>query len=212
MPYRLYYKDMWVYRALEEWGNTIAMPASRNMEKDTLEYMVYMHSRHEILEDAISENPWDSTHFAWIDFNSPRLFSKKKESFDRLLEIARYPFPLDAMYFAGCWSKLDAEAAKKIATSIHWRFCGAFFLADSKSFSRFAELYREHFPKYLKETGMLTWEVNFWAWLEYMVPDWRPTWYRGDHNDNMLNIFTGVSADTYATPLGDPDTLVSKKE
>jgi hypothetical protein len=129
MPYRLYYKDMWVYRALEEWreADGIQMPASRNMEKDTLEYMVYMHSRHEILEDAISENPWDSTHFAWIDFNSPRLFSKKAESFDRLLEIARYPFPPESSYFAGCWAKLDAEAAKKIATSIHWRFCGAFF-------------------------------------------------------------------------------------
>jgi hypothetical protein len=213
MPYRLYYKDMWVYRALEKWRegkNEIEMPASRNVEKDTLEYMVYMHSRHEIIEDAMSENPWDSTHFAWIDFNSPRLFSKKTESFDRLLEIAKYPFPPESSYFAGCWSNLDADSAKNIATSIHWRFCGAFFLADSKSFSQFAELYREYFPKYLKETGVFTWEVNFWAWLEYTAKDiWRPTWYRGDHNDNMLNIFNGVSADTYATPL---DTDIKKKE
>jgi hypothetical protein len=216
MPYRLYHKEMWIYHALEEMfgSDHIPMPASRNMEKDTLEYMVYMHSRHEIMEDAISENPWDSTHFAWIDFNSPRLFSKKQESFAKLLEIARYPFSNDTMYFAGCWSKLDANSVKNIVAQIHWRFCGAFFLGDSKSFIQFAELYREYFPKYLKETGTFAWEVNFWAWLEYTAKDiWRPTWYRGDHNDEMLNIFAGVSADTYATPLNtNSNHIVAKTE
>ena len=228
MPYRLYYKDMWVYKAissstpygrqsentpLHDECNDFKLPDSRNMEKDTLEYMVYMHSRHEIIEDAISENPWDSTHFAWIDFNSPKLFSKKQDSFAKLREIATYSFPENTSYFAGCWSKLDDEAAKNIANSIHWRFCGAFFLGDIKSSVQFAELYRSHFPVFLKETGVFCWEVNFWAWLEYKAPEWRPTWYRGDHNDNMLNIFTGVSADTYAKVLRTtPDCCVEGGE
>jgi hypothetical protein len=205
MPYRLYYKDTWIYRALEyasaDTIDNIKLPTNRNMEKDTLEYMVYMHSRYEIMEDAISENPWDSTHFAWIDFNASRLFSKKQESLGRLLEIAAFPFPQDSMYFAGCWSKLDETTANNIAVSIHWRFCGAFFLGDARSFMRFADLYRTHFPAFLKETGVFCWEVNFWAWLEFRVKEWKPTWYRGDHNDNMLNVLTGVSADNYATPL-----------
>jgi hypothetical protein len=235
MPYRLYYKDMWIYRALDSHTKqmrgvsaenhstsgiaqsasastkeNVVLPKNRNMEKDTLEYMVYMHSRHEIIEDAISENPWDSTHFAWIDFNASRLFSKKQESFGRLHEIAAFPFPQDSMYFAGCWGKLDEPAANNIAMSIHWRFCGAFFLGDTQSFGNFADLYRTHFPVFLKETGVFCWEVNFWAWLEYRVNEWRPTWYRGDHNDNMLNVLTGVSADNYATSLGE-DGVVTKK-
>ena len=212
MPYRLFYKDMWIYRALEEWykAEPIDLPTSRNLEKDTLEYMVYMHSRHEIIEDAISENPWDSTHFAWIDFNSPRLFSKKSESFSKLVEIADYPFPEDVAYFSGCWSKLDKESAKNIANYIHWRFCGAFFLADVKSFSEFAELYRAKFPEFLRQHGVFPWEVNFWAWMEF-DGCWKPMWYRGDHNDQMLNVFNGVSADTYAVPL--PETqFVAKTE
>lgn len=203
MPYRLYYKDMWIYKSLQEWQSDetqIQLPASRNMEKDTLEYMVYMHSRHEIIEDAISENPWDSTHFAWIDFNSPKLFSNKSDSFQRLQEIAKYPFPEDVAYFAGCWPKLNDDSIKQIAETIHWRFCGAFYLADIKSSVQFADLYRARFPDFLKTYGVFCWEVNFWAWLETSC-DWSPTWYRGDHNDNMLNIFTGVSADTYATAL-----------
>jgi len=215
MPYRIYYKDMWIYKALEEYDSDISnirLPSSRNIEKDTLEYMVYMHSRHEIIEDAISENPWDSTHFAWIDFNAPKLFSKKNESFAKLKEIATYSFPVDTSYFAGCWSKINEETANNIAGTIHWRFCGAFFLADTKTFIHFAELYRSQFPGFLKEVGVFCWEVNFWAWLEYRSEEWNPTWYRGDHNDNMLNIFTGVSADTYANLLCEEETILSKKE
>jgi hypothetical protein len=213
MPYRLFYKEMWVYRALENWKGTepIPLPHSRNLEKDTLEYLVYMHSRHEIIEDAISENPWDTTHFAWIDFNSPRLFSKKNESFSKLREIAKYPFPEETMYFAGCWPKLDAETAKNIANTIHWRFCGAFFLGDAKSFSEFADQYRAKFPEFLKLYGVFSWEVNFWAWMEWSCGAWKPTWYRGDHNDQMLNIFSGVSADTYAVRLPE-DANICKLE
>jgi hypothetical protein len=156
--------------------------------------MIYMHSRHEIIEDAISENPWDSTHFAWIDFNSPRLFSKKEESFSRLLEIAKYSFPLDTSYFSGCWSKIDKDSVKNIFTSINWRFCGAFFLGDIKSFSIFADLYRKYFPLFLKKCGVFCWEVNFWAWLETNT-DWLTAyepahgykaWYKADHNDTII--------------------------
>ena len=200
MPYRLYYKDMWTIKAL---GDNPVLPISRNLEKDTLEYMVYMHSRPEIIEDAISENPWDSTHFAWIDFNAPRLFSKKTEAFERLKEIAAYPFPDTAAYFAGCWPRMDEGGSKAVASSIHWRFCGAFYLADIKSHLAFAEIYRAKFPEFLQETGgIFPWEVNYWAWLEYKCGEsWKPTWYKGDHNDQMLNILSGISADTYATPL-----------
>jgi hypothetical protein len=208
MPYRLYYKDLDVYKTLCKYD--CDLPKNRNMEKDTLEYMVYMHSRYEIMENAISENPWNSTHFSWIDFNAPKLFSKKEESFQKLREIATFPFPNSANYFAGCWSKLEESAIPQLSESIHWRFCGAFFLADAESLTHFAELYRTKFPEFLQKTGVFTWEVNFWSWLE-TTTDWNPTWYRGDHNDNMLNIFSGVSADTYATPLGD-SYILSKKE
>ena len=217
MPYRVYYKDLWVYHQLND---STRLPQNRNLEKDTVEYMVYMHSRHEIIEDALSENPWKSTHFAWIDFNASKLFQKKDESFAKLREIANYPFPESANYFAGCWSKLDSDDATRIADTIHWRFLGAFFLASAESFAKFGDIYRVKFPLFLQNTGVFTWEVNFWAWLEATkdatkdtTKEWTPTWFSGDHNDNMLNIFNGVSADTYATPLQTTTgSILSKKE
>ena len=211
MPYRIYYKDTWIYKEL---GPGVELPSSRNMEKDTLEHMVYMHSRPEIMEDAISENPWESTHFAWIDFNAPKLFRNKSDSLEKLKEIGEYPFPQTGAYFAGCWPKLDAGGVKGIATNIHWRFCGAFYLADAKTHLSFAELYRAKFPEFLRETAnVFSWEVNYWAWLEYKFPEsWAPTWYRGDHNDQMLNLLAGISADTYATPLIREEDLAKKTE
>lgn len=217
MPYKLYYKDTWFYRALEEWRigegvEDIPLPASRNIDKDTLEYMIYMNSRPEIIEDAISENPWDSTHFAWIDFNAPRLFKKQTDTLFKLTEIAKYPFPENACYLAGCWPKLDDNGIIGVAKNIHWRFCGAFFLADTKSMTDFAELCRINLPAFLKEYGNLTWEVNYWAWLEWKScplnleeRKWTPVWYRADHNDSLVDIFSGISADTYATALASPD-------
>lgn len=218
MPYRTNYEDMWVYRAVEEWlsekgiecsEQTIPLPIFRNAEKDTFEYLIYTHSRAEIIEDAISENPFDSTHFAWIDFHVPGLFSDKSESFAKLVEIANYSFPETASYFAGCWPRLDENMATVLAHRINWRFCGAFFLADAKTMGDFMEMYRTHFPVFLRAIETFTWEVNFWAWLEY-TDLWQTNWYRADHNDTLMNLLPGISADTYATIL--TDNFVSRKE
>ena len=212
MPYRLHYKDMCIYQELEKWNRDPPLPASRNLEKDTLEYMIYMNSRPEIMEDAISENPWDSTHFAWIDFNTSRLFSKKAESLNRLLEISRYSFPTGTTYLAGCWPKLDSNGMAGITKNIYWRFCGAFFLADTKTMMDFAELCRKELPTFLREYGTFTWEVNYWAWLECTHGEvWNPVWYKADHNDSLTHIFSGISADTYATILSPETDIVAKK-
>jgi hypothetical protein len=42
--------------------------------------------------------------------------------------------------------------------------------------------------KFLEKHRVLTWEVNFWAWLETTVEDWNPIWYAGDHNDTMFEL------------------------
>lgn len=201
MPYRLYYKDMWSYKEVVDANpnNEVELPASRNQDKDTLEYMVYMNSRPEIMEDAISENIWETTHFAWIDFNVVRLFKNPRISLQHLREIAHFRFA-EGIHFPGCWPKLSDETARGIATNIYWRFCCSFFIGDAKSIAEFANLYREYFPVFLKEYRVFPWDANFWAWLEWKGV-WNPIWYRGDHNDSLLAILPTISADTYAQPL-----------
>ena len=47
----------------------LELPNHRNHEKDTFSYILNSHVKHELLEKAIISNLFDSTHFAWFDFN-----------------------------------------------------------------------------------------------------------------------------------------------
>ena len=53
---------------------------------------------------------------------------------------------------------------------------------------KFWNLYVRYFCEFLEKYRVLTWEVNFWAWLETMADDWNPVWYAGDHNDTMFEL------------------------
>jgi hypothetical protein len=198
MTYRTDYHDTMIHKTcidLLEMGIPVSLPEKRNAEKDTYEYLVYMNSRVELMEDAISENIWNTRHYAWIDYHSSKLFSRKEETLDYLKRLSLKTFTDDKILtLPGCWTK--PANMKTIATSIHWRFCGSFFLGDAESIQEFAELYRRHFIDFLIKYQCLPWEVNFWAYLEH-EHEWRPLWYKGDHNDSLVY----VSADLYTKGL-----------
>jgi len=197
MPYRADYKESWIHlKCLEmlEEGYPISLPTKRNYEKDTYEYLVYMNSRVELLEDAISENVWETDHFAWIDFNITKLFKNKETTLDYIRGLSLGNLRSPCLVIPGCWSKLSN--LDTISTDISWRFCGGFFIGDSDTIRIFAEEYRKHFDTFLKTYRTIPWEVNFWAYLEH-AHSWSPTWYKGDHNDSIVY----VSADIYTTGL-----------
>jgi len=199
MSYRVDYRESWVHlKCIEslESGTPIGLPNKRNYDKDTYEYLVYMNSRVELMEDALSENIWDTTHFAWVDFNLTGLFKHKETTLDWLLQLSRGYLAPTVLAMPGCWAKLTN--LDSLGTEISWRFCGGFFLGDADSLYDFGEQYRTHFATFLAKYRCLPWEVNFWAYLE-SAHGWTPTWYKGDHNDTMVD----VSADVYTQGLGD---------
>lgn len=194
MAYRVEYTDTWIHKECAKRAH-VDLPAHRNGDKDSYEYLVYNHAKAELLEDAISENPWNSSHFAWLDFNLAKLF-KKPETLDWLGILGKRKYPPKLMAVPGCWDKYTDANVGSAATSIHWRFCGGFMMGDEESVLEFVAAYRRYFPAFLDEYATLPWEVNFWAWMEYKGY-WSPDWYRGDHNDTMLYL----SADMYTTAL-----------
>lgn len=200
MPYRADYRDSWVHLQCTEvlkTGIAVGLPTKRNFNKDTYEYLVYMNSRVELMEDAISENIWDTTHFAWVDFNITKLFKHKEPTLAYLANLANrekgYLAP-SVLAMPGCWSK--PATTDSLGADISWRFCGGFFMGDEDSLYDFGEKYRDHFATFLEKYRVLPWEVNFWAYLE-SAHGWNPTWYKGDHNDTMVH----VSADVYTPGL-----------
>ena len=165
----------------------LELPNHRNHEKDTFSYILNSHVKHELLEKAIISNLFDSTHFAWFDFNIISLFKNKKETGEYLKWINQMKLANTYIAFPGCWPKLEKEKIDDVLNNVHWRFCGGFFIGDIHSMKQFCELYKEKMPEFLNEYKKLVWDFNFWAWLESFHEErWNPKWYRGDHNDSIL--------------------------
>jgi len=72
--------ETWVYetyyKVLAD-GVDIGLPNSRNEAKDTTEYILLMNAKTEFLKIAIENNPFGSSHYAWIDFNIYHIFGNR---------------------------------------------------------------------------------------------------------------------------------------
>jgi hypothetical protein len=177
--------DLWTYKASQDIEYTL--PANRNDHKDNDKYMWIMNSKIEFMYDAIQNNPWNSTHFAWIDFNVSHVFRSMESSQEYLRVLSRRHFIESFLAIPGCYPKLEYERIESIMDNINWRFCGGFFMGDMDSVKHMYELYQKHFVSFLQEHKKLIWEVNFWAWLE-TAHGWRPVWYCADHDDRIIQI------------------------
>jgi hypothetical protein len=170
------------------YGEGLTFPERRNPDKDTTEYMALMNAKVEFVYDAVIKNPWNSKVFAWMDFSMAYIFGNKEATIAKMVDLlTRRNFIDRFIAFPGCWQPIPPNNVGAIINSIHWRFCGTFFIGDSESMIRLYHLYRKHFPLFLKEHKKIVWEVNFWAWLEANT-DLQPVWYASDHNDRMINL------------------------
>jgi hypothetical protein len=164
------------------------LPSARFAEKDTVEYMQLQSSKTFFVQDAIQQNPWNSTHFAWIDFSIAYMFKNVSSSQKQLQILSRCALSPDFFAIPGCWGKWDVNRHDHHLEHIHWRFCGCFFIGSKDHVLRFCEEYHKRFVEFLQMTRKLIWEVNVWAWMEHVVDKsvWNPTWYDADHNDRCL--------------------------
>ena len=178
----------------------LSLPKIRNESKDTFEYLLLMNSKIEFLHDTIEKNPWQSTHFAWIDFNISRVFTDIEASKDYLkrtfgcsnTSFSKIPLH-NFLAIPGCWEPLQDTDMSVILDTIYWRFCGGFLIGDRNSINYMYKLYQEYFPIFIEKYRTIVWEVNFWAWLESLehmkdVKIWSPDWFIADHNDSIIVI------------------------
>lgn len=175
--------DTWTYDTVTKVN--INLPHIRNITKDTKNFMITMNSKIEYMKDAIIQNIFDSTHFAWIDFGIFHVFKNKQATIEKLIKIGSGKFPDKILVFPGCWPKY--AMVETITNSIHWRFCGGFFLGDKSSLLSMWNLYRDILPTFISLYKTIVWEVNIWTYMETHC-DWQPDWYKGDHDDSIIDI------------------------
>jgi len=187
-----------------------SLPGARNLTKDTAKYIISNLAKTEFMYDVIQNNPWNSTHFAWIDYSITELFKTKKDTLEYLKVLAQRTFAPSFLAIPGFLDKISVdEFEEKWTNAIYWRFLGAFFVGDSNSVLAFCTKCRDLFPGFLKQYGKLVWEVNYWAWIESVdlveavgSKDSKDSnklcWYKSAHNDSIFCF----SADYYAISIG----------
>ena len=201
-------KDLHIWKTVNE--HKVTLPMNRCMIKDSFEYITLMNSKIEFMEYAIRENPWNSSHFAWIDF-SVFYIIKNPNYFKKWLQfVSSLKLKDNFLTIPGCFSHSrpfhkENDNLDNLLNNIYWRFCGTFFIGDKNSLLEFYELYDLHFPLFLKIYGKLIWEVNFWSWLESFT-DWKPIWYSADHNDSILQL----SSDYYSENINKKISILKK--
>ena len=202
-------EDMMIFRMLQENCPDYKLPSKRHEGKDHENYSIVINSKTEFMTDTVTRNPWNTTHFAWIDFNVTHVFKQKTQTleFIRWMNDQTY-IQSECFVIAGCgpWYAYRNINITDITESVYWRFCGGFFLADAASIFKFHELYLKFFPWFLREYKTLVWEVNFWAWLEVNT-DWKIRWYAADHDDSIV---CSIPAEYFTAPLIDHETEKNK--
>ena len=162
------------------------LPANRNELKDTKNYMFLMLAKLEFIKKTIDLNPYNSDYFGWIDFSLLYVFKDMNNTLSKIKKISNTKFKQEFIYIPGCWN-YKINNINYLKNNIVWRFCGGFLIGDKKSLINFYNMSNDNFLKFLNETQTLVWEVNYWAWLEF-VGLISPTWYLADHNDTILNV------------------------
>lgn len=165
------------------------IPYNSREGKDTVDYFVLMNAKTEFVARVIQVNPFHTGKFAWMDFNLSHVFHNVPETCEYMKALSMNPYNEPFLTFPGCWSPVHSDDEGTIIDNVNWRFCGGFFIGDSHSLNEFYQLYLKWYPIFLTSYRAITWEVNFWAWLE-KTGEWRPTWYAADHNDSIVKIST----------------------
>jgi len=155
-------------------------PANRTDYHDTKHFMILMNAKIEFIKKAMDIVP--SSHYAWIDFSIAHVFRRESAAFLHMVSKSRLK---PCLLFPGCWEKNSVYHS--VYDSVHWRFCGGFFIGDKQSLTTMYNLYRKEYRYIVQHCNL--WEVNVWSILEHDY-GFKPTWYHAGHDDSIIRFPT----------------------
>ena len=171
------------------------LPTNRLPYKDTLNYMIIQNSKSELVYNVTLSNPYNTEHFAWIDFSIFHMVSHIEYVIKQLQLINVNKLLKSFLVFPSCWSKEKSKelihTTNSIYTTVNWRFCGSFFIGDITSIQNMYLLTMNNLPHFINNIDnpehIISWEINVWAWLEDKC-NWEVSTYCADHNNSILDI------------------------
>ena len=176
--------ELTLWRRLE--GLDVILPAERNPDKDTLDFLVIVNSKTEFIFRAFQLHP-QCARLTWVDFGVAKVFSEPRQIVNKLIACDFAPPGFTA---PGCW-----DAPIRATDFVSWRYAGGFFTLDAASAAAFHVANRQVIDNLLPK---LTWEVNVWTWMECEqilggTNGIRLNWYAANHDDSLLDFASSES-------------------
>jgi len=178
-------KQLETYRRIYGMEALPKLPLVRNERKDTLEYMMLMNSKAELL--TLAKEFVTTPYMAYIDSGISKIFKAPNTTLKRLETLSVHSIPL--VLFPGCHAIRPVEAFPYLWKGIHWMLSGGFFVVATARVDEFYSVHMNALQRFL-DVGCITWEVNVWASFADDLKS-RIVWYYGPHTDEMI---TGIPA------------------
>jgi hypothetical protein len=158
------------------------LPESRNLGKDTLEYIALMNTKVEMIWRAIPYMTSEMDTICWIDAGITKIFTNFQEIRKKLESLQTFDFSKkEKILMPGCW-KLNQIPISTDA--VYWRFCGGFFIVPKVAIDQFQKECKTKLSELVLK-NQITWEVNVWAMIEQLCSELFE-WYSADHNDTII--------------------------
>lgn len=174
-----------IYNLILSNRNLLMLPESRNMEKDTVEYMALMNTKIEFLQRTYAEHKnlfEDSPYIAWIDAGISKIIKEKEYMFNKLANLRVKN--LDTMLMPGCY--LRNVSLGELFNQVSWVCMGGFYICHTSYIHKFHNMSLEVLVFFLINRR-IAWEVNIWAEIVNRYPHVF-VWYKADHNDHFLDV------------------------
>ena len=150
--------------------------------RNTASYYLFCMSRYLILKEVIETNPFQSTHFAWINFCIERMGYNNLIKLDEALAVKRDKF---STCYIDYQPKELVENTKEYFQWGRCSMCSGFFTGNAKYMFLFCDLLENKFLHYLKEGWGHSDETIFTA-VYFDNPDIFEHYY-GDYTEMITN-------------------------
>jgi hypothetical protein len=175
-------KDIYLYEHKENINNFRIL--TDFPKKDTLDYMLLICNKTEIMKKAIEINAFQTEQFVWVDFGINHIFKCGVEEFEKkIIHLTNQEY-----YNVRIGSILRPKTSPfrgDIYRQVAWYFAGGIFGGLGDALIKFADLVKEKCFETIYEKGTLMWEVNIW-YMVFLENEDLFDPYLCDHNETLI--------------------------
>ena len=153
-------------------------------KKDSIDYMLTICNKTELIKKAILLNYFNTDNFIWVDFGIKHVFKCSDDEFIEKLNNLYNKYN-STIRIAAIWN-LEYNYNIDVYKNVAWYFAGGVFGGNKNILLQFAELMKTKCIEIITTKKTIMWEVNIW-YLIYLENKELFDAYYCDHNDSIID-------------------------